>query len=119
MVEYIVAVGIATKENVTVAYRVSGNKILMNEGVNMTRTSINIFHHFSGTTNDTEIISKQFLGPTTELVDATSVFQYFFDCVAIANPIEYFPPKVTTITSNTPVTTSNIAYKKVIMHFIR
>ena len=70
MVEYIVAVGIATKENVTVAYRVSGNKILINEGVNMTRTSINIFHHFSGTTNDTKIISKQFLGPTTELVDA-------------------------------------------------
>ena len=43
----------------------------------MTRTSINIFHHFSGAINDTEIISKQFLGPTTELVDTANVFKYF------------------------------------------
>ena len=58
MMEYIVAVGIRTREYIATVYKVNGNKILINEGVNMTRTSINILHHFSGAMNDTEIINK-------------------------------------------------------------
>ena len=112
MMEYIVAVGIRTREYIAAAPKVGGNNILINEGVNMTRTSINILNHFSGATNDTEIINKQSLGPTTEVVDTTSVFQYLFDCVAIANPIEIFSPKATTIMSNNPAAISNLAYKE-------
>ena len=109
---YIVAVGIMTRDNFATAHKVSGNKITTNEGIIMTKTSIDIFHHFSRVMNDTEIISKQFLGLTMKLVNTSSVF----DCVTIANPIEIFAPKVTTIMSNTSAITSNIAYTRVIIH---
>ena len=48
VIEYIVAVGIRTREYIAAVHKVNGNTILINEGVNMTRTSINILHHFSG-----------------------------------------------------------------------
>ena len=70
----IIAVDIRMRDNATAAHRVSVNKIAINEGINMMRTNINIFHRFSRVMNDTEIISKQFLGPTTELVGTSSVF---------------------------------------------
>ena len=109
---YIVAVGIMTRDNFAAAHKVSGNKITTNEGINMTRTSIDIIYYFSRVMNDTEIISKTFLGLTMKLVNTSSVF----DCVTIANPIEIFAPKVTTIMSNTSAITSNIAYTRVIIN---
>ena len=74
VIKYIVAVGIRTRDNVAAAHKVSGKSIAINEGIDMMKTSIDIFHHFSRMMNDTEIIKKQFLGPTTELVNTSSVF---------------------------------------------
>ena len=61
------------RDNVAAVHRVSENKKAINKGINMVRTSIDTFHHFRGTMNDTEVIRKQLLGPTTELVNNSNV----------------------------------------------
>ena len=61
IVKDIVTVGIMGQGKITTARGVRSNKILINKGVNVMRTSIVILYHPSMTMFNTEIMYKEFL----------------------------------------------------------
>ena len=69
--------------------------------------------------NNTKVVCENFLEIATQLINTTSVFEYLFNIVTVTDPIELLAPKVLTVMSDVPTTTSNLSYKGVIIPFIR
>ena len=53
---------------------------------------INVPHHPTWTMDTGEAVTKEFLGPATDLVDISSIFNNFLDGAAITDPIKVNTP---------------------------
>ena len=58
-----------------------------------TRDGIDIFHHAAGAVDDSEIITKQFLTPSTEEHIRTIIIEQRFKRDAISDPAEVTTPE--------------------------
>ena len=54
-----------------------------------------------------------------QLMNTSSIFEYLFNKVTVADPIKLLAPKVSTFMGDAPTTTSNLSYKGVLIYFIR
>jgi hypothetical protein len=68
-----------------------------------------ITHHGGGRVENTEMVSKKFLSPSTDLVDGAVVLKYHAHGTAITNPIELGTPEKRAVLANTPVTASSFS----------
>jgi hypothetical protein len=77
--------------------------------------AVNILHHASWAMKDLEEVTKEFLGPPTDLVDRSIILQDLLDCAAVAKPKELRAPKEFAILANSPATTSGFADERMEM----
>jgi hypothetical protein len=79
--------------------------------------AVNIPHHASRPMKDLEEVTKEFLGPTTDLMDGSVVFENFFDGAAIAKPKELRTPQKFAILADSPATAGGLADERMEMTF--
>jgi hypothetical protein len=80
--------------------------------------TVNVAHHTRRTMEDLEEVSKELLGPTTNLVDRPDIFQNLLDGAAIAEPEEFGAPKKFPILAYSPVPASSLADKRMVVAFV-
>ena len=54
----------------------------------MPTQSIHIFHHAYDTMDDSKLVSKEFLGPLSKLVNTPAILKYFLNCDTIKDLVE-------------------------------
>ncbi len=83
----------------------------------MASKAIDISHHARRAMDDLKEVSKEFLGPATDLMDRTIKVQNFFDSTAVAQPKEFGAPKELPILTDSPAATAGFTDKGMVMTF--
>ena len=64
-----------------------------------------ISHHAAGSVEDSEMVTKQFLGNAAERMEGPFVHQDGLNVVAVAQPVEVCSPEVTAVLAHAPAAT--------------
>jgi hypothetical protein len=89
--------------------------MLGNERMIEASKAVDIPHHTSWSMEDLEKITKEFLGPTTDLMNRPIVFKDLLDGTAIAEPKELGAPKEFAVLADSPSTTTGFADERMEM----
>ena len=92
------------------------NKVTMNKLVNMPTQPIHIFHHDCDTMDNRKFVSKDFLRPTSKLVNTSVILKYFLNCDTIADLVELLSPQVFTTARDCPSPTRYFTNERVILY---
>ena len=79
--------------------------------------SIYIPHHSCRPVEDAEMITKQLLGPTPDLMNVAHIFQDFLDSTAVTEPKEFYSPKEFLVLTDGPTATACFSNKRVEVTF--
>ena len=88
----------------------------MNKWDNMPTQSIHIFHHAYDTMDDMKLVFKEFLGPTSMLVNTPAILKYFLNCDTIVDAVELISPQVFTVARECPSPTRYFVNERVIVY---
>ena len=92
--------------------------VMGDQGVETAGEGVDIAHHPVRSVNHGKMVAEQFLGPATDDMDWSRIFEHLFDGAAIANPIKESAPKEFLIFGDGPSATGRFANKRMEVTFL-
>jgi hypothetical protein len=89
-----------------------------NQGIlEATIEAVDVAHITSSTMENLEVVAKEFLGPSTNLVNGSIIFKYLFHGTAVAQPVKLGTPEKLPILADAPAAACGFADKRMKVTF--